>query len=176
MSSTPEVRRALVVYESMFHNTEKVADAIVRGLQRGGWTATGVDVRWASRVPDGVDLVVLGAPTHAFSLSRPNTRADAVRHGAAPARAEVGLREWLTTLPPATDESPVLAVFDTRVSKVRRVPASAARTIAKLAHRRGFKAHGRPKAFLVEDVSGPLCTGEFERATEWGRALSESFA
>ena len=76
----------------------------------------------------------------------------------------------------ATDESPVLAVFDTRISKVRRLPASAARTISKLAHRRGFKVLGRPQGFLVEDVDGPLCPGEVERATEWGQVLAETYA
>ncbi len=105
MSSTPEAPRALVVYESMFLNTEKVADAIVSGLEQAGCDATGVDVRWARQMPEVLDLVVLGAPTHAFSLSRPSTRADAVRQGAAPGRAELGLREWMATLPPATDEA-----------------------------------------------------------------------
>jgi len=175
MRSNHDAPRALVIYESMFLNTETIAEAIVSGLQRGGWNATGVDVRWASKIPEDVDLVVLGAPTHAFSLSRPSTRADAVRRGASPGRAELGLREWLTSLPPATDESPVLAVFDTRVAKVRRLPTSAARTIAKLAHRRDFRVLDRPKAFLVEDVEGPLCPGEVQRATAWGKTLAETY-
>jgi hypothetical protein len=160
----------------MFLNTEKIADAIVKGLRGGGWDATGVDVRRAEPALQGFDLVVLGAPTHAFSLSRPNTRADAVRQGAAPGRAELGLREWLTGLPPATDRSPVVAIFDTRVSKVRRLPISAARTIAKLAHRRGFRLVGRPEGFLVDDIDGPLCDGELERAEAWGLSLAATYA
>lgn len=175
MSNAAGVRRALVVYESMFLNTEKVAEAISKGLRSCGWDATHVDVRWAGPVLEGIDLVVLGAPTHAFSLSRPNTRADAVRRGAAPGRADRGLREWLTSLPDASDEAPVVAIFDTRVSKVRRLPTSAARTIAKLARRRGFRLVGRPLGFLVEDIDGPLCAGEVERAAAWGRNLAETF-
>lgn len=175
MSNAAGVPRALVVYESMFLNTEKIAEAIVRGLRSGGWDVTGVDVRSAGPMLDGVDLVVLGAPTHGFSLSRPSTRADAVQRGAAAGRAESGLREWLTNLPPATDGSPVVAAFDTRASKVQRVPISAARTIAKLAKRRGFRLLGRPLGFLVEDIEGPLCAGEVERAAAWGRDLAETF-
>lgn len=176
MSTAPEEPRALVIYESMFLNTEKVAEAIVRGLREGGWTASDVDVRWAPSTFDGVDLVVLGAPTHAFSLSRPSTRADALRQGAAPGRVDRGLREWLAGLPPAGDPAPVVAVFDTRVSKARRLPASAARTIAKLVRRRGLRLVGRPTGFLVEDVAGPLCPGELDRATEWGRDLTNALA
>jgi flavorubredoxin len=51
MSMTPEAPRALVVYESMFLNTEKVAEGIAEGLRRGGWDATASDVRWAGRTP-----------------------------------------------------------------------------------------------------------------------------
>jgi hypothetical protein len=172
MSSKREAPTAVVVYESMFQNTEKVAGAIVRGLRATGWEASAVDVRWASQgVPDNVDLVVLGAPTHAFSLSRPTTRADAVRRGASPGRAELGLREWLTHLPPATDESPAIAVFDTRISKVRRLPTSAARAIVKLVRRQHFQIVGRTQGFLVVDVDGPLCEGEVERALDWGSGL-----
>ena len=50
MSTTPEAPRAIVVYESMFLNTEKVAEGIAEGLRRGGWDATASDVRRASQM------------------------------------------------------------------------------------------------------------------------------
>jgi hypothetical protein len=179
MSMTPEAPRALVVYESMFLNSEKIAESVASGLRSNGWLATALDVRDATPAPDELDeldLVVLGAPTHGFSLSRPSTRADAVRQGASAARAESGLREWLASLPHAADASPVVAVFDTRVSKVRRLPMAAGRTISKLVARHGFRVVGRPEGFLVEDVGGPLCDGEIERAAAWGRKLAETYA
>jgi hypothetical protein len=179
MNSSSESPRALVVYESMFLNTERIAESVASGLRSSGWLATALDVRAATPAPEELaelDLVVLGAPTHGFSLSRPSTRADAVRQGASAARADTGLREWLATLPHATDTSPVVAVFDTRASKVRRLPMAAGRTISKLAARRGFRVVGRPEGFLVEDVGGPLCDGEVERAAAWGRKLAETYA
>jgi hypothetical protein len=133
-----------------------------------------VEVRSASDVPPGLDLLVLGAPTHAFSLSRPNTRADAVTRGAAVDDTELGLREWLTSLGTATEPSPPVAAFDTRASKVRRLPASAGRAIVKLVKHRGYRVVGRPEGFLVEDVEGPLCPGQLDRATDWGRELAGS--
>src|SRR5687767_14509631 len=64
--------RALVVYESMFGNTSAVATAIATGLS----TRMGVDLVEVAAAPAaldaGVDLVVAGGPTHAFSMSRPN--------------------------------------------------------------------------------------------------------
>ena len=115
---------ALVVVESMFGNTEQVARAVAAGLGDGGVDAVVVDVAAApGELPADLHLLVIGAPTHAFSLSRPGTRTDAVRQGAPPERAATGLREWLTTLLLRDPRhSPVTAVFDTRVSKVRRLP------------------------------------------------------
>jgi hypothetical protein len=173
MNTTAHAPRALVVYESMFGNTEKIAGAIVRGLRSEGWNASAVDVRWSTDLPADLDLLVLGAPTHGFSLSRPSTRADAVRQGAAPARAEKGLREWLADVGAAGNDSPPVAVFDTRAAKVKRFPASAGRTIAKLARRHGFRVIGRPQGFLVHDTDGPTLAGELERASTWGRSLAD---
>jgi len=164
--------QALVVYESMFGNTERIARAVSDGLRDRGFEVVCTDVRGtALGTPADADLLVLGAPTHAFSLSRPRTRADAVRQGAAAVHAGIGLREWLEQLPDQSVAGPLVAVFDTRVSRVRRLPA-AARKAAKLARSRGFLLIGAPGAFLVEDTPGPLTAGEAERATHWGQNIA----
>jgi hypothetical protein len=169
---------ALVVVESMFGNTEQVGRAVASGLTEGGVDAVVVGVAVAPvDLPAHLDLVVLGAPTHAFSLSRPSTRADAVRQGAPPERAARGLREWLgAVLPQDPRHCPVAAVFDTRVSKVRRLPAAAGPRAARMARRRGLRVLGRPGAFLVSDVRGPLVAGELERAAAWGQDLAGGLA
>ena len=69
--------RALVVYESLWGNTEKIARAIAAGLAGLG----SVDVKTSDAAPgtvDGYDLLAVGGPTHAFSMTRASTRADAV--------------------------------------------------------------------------------------------------
>jgi hypothetical protein len=173
MSSMPTTDRlhALVVYESMFGNTEAVAHAIAGGLRAGGCTVEVTDVASAPQaIGLDVDLLVIGAPTHAFSLSRPKTRADAVRQGASPERATTGIREWLEGARPRTNGAAV-ALFDTRVTKARRLPAAASKS-AKLARRRGFQLADKPAAFLVHDVTGPLEPGELDRALTWGRELA----
>jgi flavorubredoxin len=69
--------RALVIYESMFGNTQQVANAVGDGLART-LPADVVEVGHAqATVPVNVSLLVVGGPTHAFGMSRQKTRADA---------------------------------------------------------------------------------------------------
>jgi hypothetical protein len=163
-----------VLVESMFGNTQAVGAAVVRGLALEGFDAQVVEVLDApDRLPDDLALLVLGAPTHAFSMSRPSTRADAVRQGAAPERARTGMRDWLAACHPG-DRPPPVAVFDTRASKVRRLPMAAGPAARRLAHAKGFAVLDRPAYFLVDDVQGPLASGELARAAAWGRRLGAS--
>lgn len=64
---------ALVIYESMFGNTHEVAEAIATGLSRTLPTRV---CRGADIDPDSIDadLIVIGAPTHAWSMPRVSTR------------------------------------------------------------------------------------------------------
>ena len=166
--------RALVVYESMFGNTERLARAVAEGLELDNVAVTVTEVSDApATIPPEVDLLVLGAPTHAFSLSRPGTRADAVRQGAPESRERLGLREWLSAVDTRSiAEGLGVAVFDTRVSKVRRLPKAAGPRAAKIARRRGLVPLSKPIAFTVDDVKGPLGPHELERAVQWGRFVA----
>ncbi|GIE94430.1 flavodoxin family protein [Paractinoplanes rishiriensis] len=151
--------RALVVYESQFGNTATIARAIADALG-----ATLADV---TRMPplDGVDLLVAGAPTHAFGLSRPTTRQDAVRQGGT--RREIGLREFL-------DAAPLLpglpaATFATRIDKP--FTGSAAQRAHRRLRKLGCHLIAPPEAFRVTGVAGPLLPGETDRARAWALQL-----
>ena len=75
--STETDLSALVVYESMFGCTRDVAAAVAAGLRIEGAAVLLVDVRDAAHIDEiGADLLVVGAPTPAFSLSSPATRQD----------------------------------------------------------------------------------------------------
>lgn len=161
--------KALVIYESMFGNTATIARAIANGL---GETME-VDlcaVQDRPRDPVDVALIVAGGPTHAFSMSRTATRVDAVSQGATVGKVDYGLREWLQGV--SGDEDHPLATFDTRVTKVRHLPGSAANSAARAGHKRGFSLAASPESFYVTDVAGPLVDGEVQRAMAWGRHLS----
>ena len=161
--------RAIVVFESLWGNTEKVARAVADGLAE----SMDVEVLDVSTQPsppsDDVDLLVAGGPTHAFSMTRPGTRADARSQGATQGGQGPGLREWLEELPSGRHHQRV-ATFDTRVGKVRHLPGSAAKSASKEARRRGYETVTQ-QSFWVRDLAGPLFDGELERATAWGRDL-----
>jgi hypothetical protein len=161
--------RALVVFESMFGHTRKVAEAVAAGMGER-MEVTLRDVVHATHADvEGADLVVLGAPTHAFSLSRPSTRADAHGRGAQEGSADLGMREWLAALPEIALGR--VGVFDTRVSRVRRLPGSAARKMAGVLRHDGAVIADR-KSFFVQDVAGPLLPDELGHARSWGRRLA----
>ncbi len=162
--------RALVVYESMFGNSEQVARAVAAGLGEV-LPVRQVEVTHAPSDLGGYAVVVVGGPTHAFSMSRTTTRRDAREQGATHGSVGQGLREWLAALP-AQERHPWFASFDTRVTKVRRLPGSAARSAARSARRHGLREVVAPESFFVEDVDGPLADGELERARAWGRAVA----
>ena len=167
--------KALVVFESMWGNTEQVARAIAAGLEESMEVVT-ADVGHAAADPDpDFGLIAAGGPTHAFSMSRPATRAEAHNRGAPHGDDTVGLREWLDRLP-AGHHQQVVATFDTRVDKVRHLPGSAAKSAAKSAHRHGYPRAAHAESFYVHDTEGPLLEGELDRATAWGRELARKVA
>lgn len=164
--------RALVVYESMFGNTEEIALAVAEGLE----TAYDVDVvnvdEAPHSLPSDIDLLVVGAPTHAFGLSREQTRSDAAQRTNGETVTKYGsLRDWLATL--SRSMNPVYSgAFATRAKKVRWLPGSAARSAAMMLRRKHFDELVAPADFYVADTLGPLLDGELSRAKIWGAEIA----
>jgi flavodoxin len=64
--------KALVIYYSMYGNTEKVAKALASGLESGGVDVAVVSVDAVSFDDFGeVDLLCVGSPVHAWGVSKP---------------------------------------------------------------------------------------------------------
>jgi flavorubredoxin len=66
------MRKAIVVYDSKFGNTEKIAKAFSEGMRRNGLSVdcTKIDAVNPTKLAD-YDLLAIGAPTQAFSISGP---------------------------------------------------------------------------------------------------------
>jgi flavodoxin len=66
--------KALVVYESMFGNTEQIARAVADGIGESVDVQL-VEVSHAPGEPDAdLALIVAGGPTHAFSMRGEHSR------------------------------------------------------------------------------------------------------
>jgi flavodoxin len=144
--------RALVVYDSLYGNTEKIAEAI------GGAIAGGeVSVLRAGEVGppelENISLLVVGAPTQG-------------------GRATEAVRDLLNRITKAEINGVDAAAFDTRVtSKVAKIFGYAANKIASNLKKKGANLIAEPEGFFVEGTKGPLTQGELERAAEWGKRL-----
>jgi hypothetical protein len=168
--------RVLIVYESMYGNTREIADAIATGFE----LAADVTIQPVGAVEhmklDDIDLLVVGAPTHAHGMSRPSTRKAAAETAFAPESTLTlepesrgnGVREWLESLPAHAGKA---AAFDTRLKGPAWMTGSAAKSIARGLRRRGRTVVSRPTSFFVTR-DNQLRLDERTRATAWGAQLA----
>jgi hypothetical protein len=170
--------KALVVYESLFGNTRRVAESIAIGMSE----FADVTVLNINRVNNdklaGLDLLVVGAPTHAHTISTAASRKEAERQSKQPARrlrlerdaAGMGVREWIESIPAAPG---LCAAFDTRADVLKLLSGAASTTIDKRLRRKGLRAVADPESFLVS-IQGELNPDESTRAQEWGAIVARA--
>ncbi len=142
--------KALVVFDSVAGNTERIAEAIANGLE-AGTRAVRIDSPQARNL-EKLSLLVVGSPTH----------------GGRPTEA---MQQYLDSVSSFSGVLKV-ATFDTRL-KMRFVKlfGFAADKIAAYFKERGIVTQGDPQGFIVHGRSGPLAAGELERAGTWGKDL-----
>jgi Flavodoxin len=167
--------KALVVYESMYGNTARIAEAIGQGLDEGDIeTVVGAVDDVAPEDAAGVDLLVVGGPTHAHGMTREGTRQQALKDGKNtyddPTRGP-GLRSWTEQLPPGGGR--LAAAFDTRMRGPKAFTGSAAKGIAQRLQQHGFRSAAEPGSFLVTKQS-TLVEGEGERARTWALEIARN--
>ena len=175
--------QVLIVYESIFGNTHRVAGAIAAGIRQASPGAAVECVSVAHASADRIacaDLLVVGGPTHARGMSIERSRADAARSPAKfapkgvrapaidPAAQGPGLRTWFHGLPRARRGARA-AAFDTRLQNP--MAGGAARGIARRLRGHGYAVVGKPRGFIVDEAAGPLRYGELDRASAWGASL-----
>ena len=153
------MNRALIVFDSAYGNTAKVAEAIGATLAERYETrveslsdATGSDL-------SGIDLLVVGSPTQG-------------------GRATKNMQDFITRLPEKSLQGIDVAAFDTRFALndhglglrlLMGVIGFAAERIAGELVSKGGRQVVPPEGFIVVDKEGPLEAGELERAAVWIR-------
>jgi flavodoxin len=156
--------KAWVVYDSVYGNTEVIAQAIGDALS----PLAQVEMLRVSQVkPEllaGLDLLIVGSPTQRF---RPTPAVTQLLNGI-PGNALKGVRvaAFDTRFTQGKiDETPVLAFFE-------RIFGYAARPISDRLKKKGGELVVPPEGFYVEDLEGPLVEGELERAVSWTKEIS----
>lgn len=169
--------RALVVYESMFGNTRKIAESIAVAIGEH----MSVHLVEVSQAPGTLDpdteLLVVGGPTHAHGMPTVETRSTAASRSESPLVSRgIGMREWLSTLRPSAG-STLAAAFDTRINAPMVFTGSAARGYLELLGAAGFRLVQATESFHV-GINAPqedgLNPGEVDRAGKWARELALS--
>lgn len=153
--------RALVVYDSAYGNTAKVAQAVAERI-RPHEPVEVMSVDEASAVDlSSVDLLVVGSPTQGGRPTRP-------------------VQDYLDNIAPRALAGKYVAAFDTRFAikahglglrLLMKAIGFAAPRIASGLQAKGGELIGRPEGFIVNDKEGPLKEGELERAAEWMKRI-----
>lgn len=156
--------KALVVYESFFHNTETIAKAIGKGLSTSmdAQVMQFEDVRPENLA--GLNLLVIGSPTQRFGPTDE-------------------IVKFLKAIPAGALKAVPVAVFDTRLdtnvltNKLFRMVLNyggyAGKRLMQMLLEAGAKQIGNPEGFLVLGQEGPLKPGEVDRAEQWAANIAK---
>jgi hypothetical protein len=170
--------RALVVYESMFGNTKRIADAVAAGIAEH-MTVVSVEVSLAPfAIEPDVDLLAVGGPTHVHGMTTAFTRAQAAKQSTHIVSTGIGAREWLEGVRPMGTATTAVT-FDTRIKGAAILTGSAANGFAKLLRAAGFRVFTPPESFLIATKSAQddaLLEGELEHARAWGSEIAAKLA
>jgi flavodoxin I len=159
--------KTMILYDSVYGNTEKIAQAIGNAL--GSPEEVRV-IKVSEAQPDqfaGLNFLIVGAPTQRF-------------------RTTEGMSNLLKAIPADSLKGVKVAVFDTRLTqdeinktsvlaffvKLFGTHAYAAKFLVNQLKRKGGKVAGSPEGFYVEGMKGPLVEGELERAVSWARKIA----
>lgn len=148
--------KVLVIYDSVFGNTEKIARAIGRGFQENAEVLKANEVK--KEHIEGSDLLIIGSPTY----------------GGRPTQV---MLNFLNKIASYGISGTGVAAFDTRITaKFALIFGYAAPKIAETL----VKIDGRlivpAEGFYVTGREGPLKEGEIDRATKWANEIIAKFS
>lgn len=142
----------LVIYDSVYGNTEQVAKAIAGSVSGEVRIA-----RVGEITPSGMgptDVLIMGSPTM----------------GGRPTEA---MQKFLAEVADGSLKGLKVATFDTRYTgRFVKMFGFAADRIMSVLTAKGGETALPPEAFYVKGKRGPLADGELERASNWAKRIS----
>ncbi len=139
--------KALVIYDTKFGNTEKVANGIAEVLKAEAIKASDVEVSTLKEY----DVIVFGSPTQAWNMSG-------------------GMKGLFKKLQGDSFLGKKAATFDTRFKS--RFAGSAAKKIQSKLLKLDFEIVMEPVSFIVIGKEGPLAEGEMEKTKVFSALIS----
>jgi len=146
---------SLIVYDSQYGNTERIAQCITSTLRDFGQArVVRVDQVYLEEL-QGMDMLILGCPTQGM-------------------RQTPAMQSFIAHIPREMLSSLSVACFDTRFRGGFWM-LSAAPAMSKQLRMMGVELVAPPESFYVKAMKkeGPLLDGEMERAASWATKLSE---
>jgi flavodoxin len=144
--------KALIIYDSQYGNTEKIAQAIGAGFEGEIKVLKVGDIK-----PEDISragIVIIGSPTQG-------------------GRQTPAVKTFVENLPADTFTGKRLAAFDTRMKSFWvKMFGWAADKIEDSLKGKGGNITAQPQGFLVKTAKGPLVEGEEARATTWAKAIA----
>jgi flavodoxin len=148
--------KTLIVYDSVYGNTEKIAKAMAEAIAPLGEAKV---LRVGEANPselESFDLLIVGSPTHA-------------------GRPTPAVQDFLNKVTEQSLKGIKAAAFDTRVaSKFAKIFGYASGRIANNLKKKGGVLIASPEGFFVTGREGPLKEGELERSATWAKGILES--
>lgn len=146
--------KVIVVYESKYGNTKRVAEVIIEGMNEvGGLEAFLSELKEVDlkKVPD-YDAILIGSPNHMGGPSR-------------------GIKSFIDRLGKLQLEGKKFAVFDTYMGKdlekaVKKMEKRISETVPEL------KQIVSGLSIKVRGVKGPIVEGELQRCKEFGKKIA----
>ncbi|MBO0888201.1 flavodoxin domain-containing protein [Candidatus Bathyarchaeota archaeon] len=134
--------RAIVIFDSKFGNTGEIASSFSSGLNRAGLDVDCFNMRDVDvRTLGDYDLIAVGAPTQAFTASKP-------------------MKDFLDKLDGNAMKGKRAFAFDTKFES--RLSGSASKYIEKRLSELGMQIVRHRESAIVKKSEGPLKDGETE--------------
>jgi flavodoxin I len=143
--------KTLIVYDSIYGNTEKIAQAISSAMA-GEVKLLRVSDANALFINE-IDLLIIGSPTQ----------------GGKPTKS---IQDFVDKISRLDIKDKNIVIFDTRISnKLVGIFGYAGGKISSSLANKGSNIKGAPEGFFVKGSKGPLKEGEIERAVNWARTI-----
>ncbi|MBN1190152.1 MAG: flavodoxin family protein [Dehalococcoidales bacterium] len=145
--------RVLIIVDSVYGNTEKIAGAIAGALTPAHEVKVVSTARADIQELSSYNLVVVGSPTQG-------------------GRALKSTQDFLYRVPSVALKNVSVAAFDTRIkTAIVKIFGFAAGRIADVLKSKGGTLVAPAQGFFVKGREGPLLDGEIERAAAWAGEL-----